>query len=213
MTGALRLTDRDTEIVQCLVQKVRLVSQRQLAHHWWEGDLANMRRRMNQLVDCDLVARVSVQARAIPELNQPLASWQQGDSVPDFGQVAFRCQDRWRQRALRPCTTWIATEKAAQLYGGMRRGELKQPTQATHDLGVAAVWLRLRSVAPEWAEAWRSEDLLAHTRRGEKLPDAFIVGTDEQVLWVIEFGGGYNAERVAAFHQDCAQRGLPYQLW
>ncbi|MBL8826765.1 MAG: hypothetical protein JNM18_07240 [Planctomycetaceae bacterium] len=213
MTTTLRLTERDREIVQCLVQKVRLLSQRQLAHHWWEGDLANMRRRMNQLVDQGLVTRITVQARPLPELQQPLASWRVGDAPPDFGQVAFRCQDRWRQRAIRSCACWIATDKAAQVYGGVRRGELKQPTQATHDLGVAAVWLRLRAAAPEWADAWRSEDLLAHTRHDEKLPDAFIVGDGEQPFWVIEFGGGYNAERVAAFHHDCARRGLPYQLW
>jgi hypothetical protein len=80
-------------------------------------------------------------------------------------------------------------------------------------LSVAAVWLRLHNVAPEWAAAWRGEDLLAHTRLGEKLPDAFIVDDSGKVVWVIEFGGGYDAERVQAFHNDCAARGLPYQLW
>lgn len=213
MTNTLRLSDRDTEIVKCLVQKVRLLSQRQLAQHWFDGDPANMRRRMSRLVEHDLVARLTVQARPLPELAQPLASWRIGDAAPDVGQVAHRCQSRWHRRAIRSCACWIATEKAAQLYGGVRRGELKQPTQATHDLGVAEVWLRLRAVAPEWADAWRSEDLLAHTRRGEKVPDAFIVGGEDEVLWVVEFGGGYDAPRVAAFHQDCAERGLPYQLW
>ena len=209
----LRLSDRDREVVQCIVQKVRLLNQRQLAQYWWEGDSANMRRRMSQLVEQGLVARITVQARPLPDLAQPLASWRVGDAAPDAGPIAFRCQQRWRRRAIRSCACWIATEKASQLYGGVRRGELKQPTQATHDLGVAEVWLRLRAVAPEWAEAWRSEDLLAHTRQGEKVPDAFIVGEEEQVLWVVEFGGSYDAERVAAFHQDCAERGLSYQLW
>ncbi len=60
--------------------------------------------------------------------------------------------------------------------------------------------------------AWRGEDLMAHTRLGQKLPDAFIVDDQEQVIWVIEFGGGYDAERVEAFHQDCVSRNLPYQL-
>jgi hypothetical protein len=108
---------------------------------------------------------------------------------------------------------WIATEKASQIFGGAQRGELKHPLQATHDIGVAAVWLRLREIAPQWAMAWRGEDLLAHTRLGEKLPDAFIVDKNEKVLWVIEFGGSYDARRVKAFHEDCAARDLPYQLW
>jgi hypothetical protein len=95
----------------------------------------------------------------------------------------------------------------------VRRGELKHPTQATHDLGVAAVWLRLQEVAPEWATAWRGEDLFAHTRHGEKIPDAFIVDANEQVTWVIEFGGAYDRERLRAFHADCASRRVSYQIW
>jgi hypothetical protein len=71
----------------------------------------------------------------------------------------------------------------------------------------------MQRVAPQWAAAWRGEDLLAHTRRGEKLPDAFIVTETDQVAWVVEFGGGYDAQRVEAFHLDCAERQLPYQLW
>ena len=108
--------------------------------------------------------RTTVLARTLPVPESPLASWRPGDSAPDVGAVAYRCQDRWRRRPPRPCTVWVATERAARLFGGVRRGELRQPAQATHDLGVAAVWLRLREVSPEWAAAWRGEDLLAHTR-------------------------------------------------
>ena len=213
MNDAFHMTGRDTGVVQALVQKVRLFSQRQVADHWWNGELVNARRRLKRLAAGGLLSRITVQARPLPALDAPLASWQPGQDAPDFGQIAYRCQQRWRKQPTRPCTAWIATDQAAQLFGGIRRGELKHPTQATHDLGVAAVWLRLRAIAPQWAEAWRSEDLLAHTRRGEKLPDAFIVDSSEQVLWVIEFCGGYDGPRVAAFHEDCAARGLPYQLW
>ena len=54
---------------------------------------------------------------------------------------------------------------------------------------------------------------MAHTRRGEKLPDAFIVDSTQQVTGVIEFGGSYDAQRVTEFHEDCVSRSLPYQLW
>jgi len=47
----------------------------------------------------------------------------------------------------------------------------------------------------------------------ESLPDAFIVDDEDVVLWVIEFGGGYDTERVQEFHLDCVSRNLPYQLW
>jgi hypothetical protein len=54
---------------------------------------------------------------------------------------------------------------------------------------------------------------LAHTRRGETLPDAFIVDEEHEPLWVIEFGGAYDAGRVQEFHEDCQVRQLPYQMW
>jgi hypothetical protein len=192
---------------------VRLFSQRQIAEHWWAGEFSNARRRMKRLAANGLAARITVQARSIPELRSPLITWRPGDPDPEYGRISYQCQQRWRMSAVRPCTAWIATEKGAQAYGGVRRGELKLATQATHDLGVSAVWLRLSQVAPDWAAAWRSEDLLAHTRRGEKLPDAFLVDQNEQVVWAIEFGGAYDQARVRAFHQDCLARQLPYQLW
>ena len=213
MSQSLHITARDHELLQALTQKVRLFSQRQIASHWWNSALPNARRRLKRLAVLELVERITVHARSIPAIESPLVSWCPSDSPPDFGQVAYRCKQRWRSQAMRPCAAWIVTETGSQHFGGIRRGSLRHPTQATHDLGVAAVWLRLHEVAPQWAAAWRSEDLLAHTRHGEKLPDAFIVDDSAQVVWVIEFGGGYDAERVQAFHNDCSARGLSYQLW
>ena len=213
MTDALHLTPRDLAVVQALVQKVRLFSQRQIVDHWWNGELANSRRRLKRLADRNLLQRTFVTARPAPAFESPLITWRPGDAAPDFGKIAYRCQARWRSRPARQSVVWQATKVASQAFGGTARGKLKHPMQATHELGVAAVWLRLQQVAPKWAAAWRSEDLLAHTRVGQKLPDAFIVDDAEQVIWVIEFGGCYDAERVKAFHQDCESRNLPYQLW
>ena len=79
---------------------------------------------------------MTVQARPVPPLEAPLVSWRPGDPAPEFGQVAYRCQQRWRHRPTRPCTAWIATERGAQFFGGVGRGDLKNALQATHDLGV-----------------------------------------------------------------------------
>lgn len=214
MSGStLHLTPRDRQILTALVLFLRLFLQRQIAEHWYDGDLANTRRSLRRLADAGLVERRTVFARPLPPLLAPLADWRVGQPAPDAGAIAYRCQQRWQGRPPRPSTAWIATGQAAQLFGGVRRGELKQPTQVTHDLGVAAVWLRLREIAPHWAATWRGEDLLASTRRGQKLPDAFLVDEGGRVVCVIEFGGSYDASRVQAFHDDCASRGLPYQLW
>ena len=36
---------------------------------------------------------------------------------------------------------------------------------------------------------------------------------EEPPRLVLEFGGAYDAARVERFHEDCAERRLPYQLW
>lgn len=213
MNASFILSTRDHELMLALSQMVRLFSQRQIADEFWGGSLPNARRRLKQLESCELLMRLTVGARSIPEMTSPLLSWKPGDDTPHFGQLAYQCQSRWRTRPVRSCSVWLITERGAQQFGGVNRGGLSHPTQATHDLGVAAVWLRLREVAPEWATAWRGEDEMAASRHGEKRPDAFIVDTTGRVVWVLEFGGSYDAERIEAFHRDCVNRNLPYQLW
>lgn len=211
----INITGRDHELLQALTQKVRLLSLRQIAEHWFGGDVANARRRLRQLVAAGLLHRINIAVRPTPPLPGPVVVWQFGKPTPDFGRAAWQIETRWHHRPVRLCATFIATAKTSNAFGGKSRGELKHPLQATHDLGVAAVWLRLQAEQPEVAAAWRSEDLLAHTRRahGDKVPDAFIVDSSGEVVAVIEFGGGYDADRIRDFHADCSRRRLPYQLW
>lgn len=206
-------TSRDQEILTALVQKVRLFSLRQIAAHWWDGEVANARRRLKVLMGVDLLQRITVRARTLPPLQAPVAAWDPGRPAVDFGQIAHRLQSRWVHRAVRTTTAFIATPRAARLLGGTARAELKASTQVTHDLGVAHVWLVLDRSAPERADAWRGEDLMAHTRIGQKLPDAFLVDESGTPTAVIEFGGSYDAARVRDFHEDCAARALPYEIW
>jgi hypothetical protein len=213
MTDTLRLTRRDYEIVDGLGLRVRVFSQRQIADHWFGGEVVNARRRLKRLSAAGLTKRLTVYARPLPPLVEPQAIWRPGENAPDLGPVAYALHERWRLHPPRQCAVWIATERAAQLLGGMRRGELARPIQVSHDLGLAAVWLRLREVAPQLAASWQSEDSLAHTRVGQKLPDAFIFDANEQVTWVIEFGGAYDRDRLQAFHADCLSRRIPYQIW
>jgi hypothetical protein len=206
------MTNRDREILQALTLFVRLFSQAQIADCWFEGDKANARRRLRQLTGRDLVNRVTVRARTLPPLERPVITWRPGDADPNFSQAAYALRHRWTGRCVRSVTAYIATEKAGQLFGTHESGELKKPAQAGHDLGVAQIWLQLAASAPPWANAWRGEDVMAHTRLGEKLPDGFIVKNDE-VVCVMEFGGSYDEQRVRAFHDDCRHREMPYQIW
>lgn len=209
----MTLTERDQELLQALVCKVRLFALRQAASHWWLGDIANARRGLKRLKSVGLVERIAVRSRSLPTFSGPVSAWQPGHQEPDHSAVANTLQQRWKGRAVREAAACVATEHAARLFGGRRHSGLKNPLQATHDLGVAAVWLRLHAEAPEWADAWHGEDLMAHTRIGQKLPDSFIVDGDGNTVSVIEFGGSYDTQRVTDFHRDCADRGLPYQIW
>lgn len=209
----MRLTERDEEMLHALVTKVRLFSLRQIADHWWFGDVPNARRRIKLMDSEGFVERISVRSRSLPDFSHPVSSWKPGDAEPGHGAVAHALQSRWNGKPVRESSACVASSRTEKLFGGKRRGKLKSPLQATHDLGVAAVWLKLHADAPDWAEAWRGEDLLAHTRVRQKLPDSFIVDNEERVVSVIEFGGSYDTERVAEFHRDCCDRDLPYQIW
>ena len=209
----IRLTERDDEIIQALCLRVKFFSQRQVMDHWFEGDAANARRRMKQLASIGLIDRVSLRARSLPVFSSPLISWVPGQAEPEFGKVAHACSSRWRKRHVQSCTAYLATERASQRYGGRMHGEVKREMQATHDLGVSQIWIQLDLQSPDLADAWRGEDVMAPSRKGQKLPDGFIVDSNGNTLSVIEFGGSYDESRIRDFHEDCFSRSLPYQLW
>ena len=211
--NGFRMTDRDREILRALAVFVRLLSQRQIAEFWFSDDKANARRRLAQLAAENLVTQLAVRARPLPPIEEPIVKWQPGDPNPDFAGVAYRLRSRWLHRPVKTHQAYIATEQASRMLGGRGQGELKNGFQATHDLGVAQVWLQLAESSPAWANAWRGEDVMAHTRRGQKLPDGFIVNKQGEVVCVIEFGGAYDQRRVQEFHDDCRDRSLPYRMW
>ena len=208
-----RFTKRDDEIIRALALYVRYISQSQIRAHWFENDAANARRRMKQLQSMGYIQRVELRARALPPLKRPLIQWQPGQDTPNFSQAAYQCRSRWKLRPVKSCIAYLATQSASQRYGGRMTGEVKKEIQATHDLGVTQMWLQLDITRPEWADAWRGEDLMASTRRGQKLPDGFIVDREGKTICAMEFGGSYDQQRIQEFHDDCAQRLLPYQLW
>ncbi|MEJ7637234.1 MAG: hypothetical protein WKF75_04390 [Singulisphaera sp.] len=55
--------------------------------------------------------------------------------------------------------------------------------------------------------------MLAPSRVDQKLPDAILHDGEGRPRLAIEFGGSYQAVRIADFHADCAARTLPYELW
>lgn len=111
-------------------------------------------------------------------------------------------------------TAYVVGRKGANHYGRKPSSTTKHGFQATHDMGVSAIFLHFRRTDHASAEQWMGEDIIKPFRRRQKLPDAILaIGPERSIRLVVEFGGAYPPERVRDFHDDCAARGLPYELW
>lgn len=212
----MALRSRDIDILRSLAVKVRLFSLDQVAVAWWTDSTvgkSNARRRLKRLTDAGLLGRHRVHARPLPPLAVPVHTWSPGDPTPDFGQLAWKLQSRWTQASC-PTTVYIATRQCANQFGGRQPGELKHDFQATHDLGVSAVYLHLRETAPALAKMWVGEDLLRSFWTHRNLPDAALTeGPGRKIKTVIEFGGAYDARRVRRFHEHSQEQRISYELW
>jgi len=211
-----QIQSRDQEILAALSRRVRLFSLAQIASFWWEGapsSVPNARRRLAKLVDMGLLAGLRVLAQPLPPLTEPLARWRPGQGEPDLAAVAWQLQKRW-STAPRETPVYVATRRAAGLFGGRARGELRRELQAAHDLGVAAVYLHFLGNLPALAEYWVGEDLLRQYRIGQKIPDAVLAESPRaRPTLVLEFGGAYTVRRLRQFHKHCAEDDTPYEIW
>lgn len=210
------LTARDSQILKTLSLKVRMLSLEQIASAWWSparGAEALARRRMGMLAEAGLVSRLYAQVRPLPQKTSPVISWRPGAPPPDFSAAAWKLQARWTAPPRRT-SIYIATRTAANQFGGRLRGKVRYDLQATHDLGVAQIYLHILRTDPSSAERWVGEDILRFSRPRQKLPDAAIAREkDKRIITAIEFGGAYDAGRLQDFHQAMAARNMPYQVW
>ena len=211
----LSLSPRDNEILDSLTLRVRLLSVSQVARTWWAETAnpeANATERLKLLEKAGLVQRFTAMARPELPLEAPIVVWEVGQAPPDFGAASYRLQARFTAALQkRPCV--IATRMAGARFGG-KGGRLPRKAEQTHDIHMAAVFLRYRSLHPNLIEHWQSEEIIKRDRpakKGEKLPDAMIrTGTWDRV---VEFGGEYNRDKLIAFHDYCAEKGFPYEIW
>lgn len=142
----------------------------------------------------------SVRLMARPEIIpvKPLVTWQPGLPRPDFAPVAWTLKNRRRDQApvATPCVVAAA-------------GRHPRPTDTTHDLHLAAVFLLMCKELPTRACSWVFEDDLV--RPGHKLPDALV--TDGRAKTAIECGGEYDRQRLEEDHDYFAQMEYGYEIW
>lgn len=209
------LTGREKEIVSALTSKIRMLSFEVILGEWWpcsESAKTNARRRLSELVDARLLVRERAFARPLLPLAEPAFRWKPGQEAPSFGELSWAIQKRWTEPS-REATVYLATRRAASIFGGKAEGRIKNLSQVTHDVHLGALYLKFRREAPTLAAGWVGEEVFAPAREHQKLPDAMLYDGQGRARMVIEFGGAYPTERLRAFHEDCAARGLPYELW
>jgi hypothetical protein len=209
------MTEREREIVSALSSKTRMLAFEDIVRTWWppsESAKTNARRRLSELVDEKLLVRERVFARPRLPLSEPVFRWKPGQDAPNFAELSWKLQSRWTEAA-RDVTAFLATRRAAAIFGGTADGRIKNPSQATHDIHLGALYLKFLKETPTLAAGWIGEGVLAPSRERQKLPDAILHDGAGRPRLVIEFGGAYPADRLKAFHEDCAARGLPYEIW
>lgn len=206
------LRGRDLEILEVLSRRVRMLSLDQVAATWWGGTrnaTANASRRLAALEGRGLVRRARAMAHDLPELEEPLVTWRPGDRTPYLPAVAYRLERRWSS-PVRPTVLVSATRSAGSWLGG-GGGRRPRESEISHDLGLAALYLRFRGEAPDRAANWVPEDLFVPGELDGFVPDAIVREGERPTL--IEFAGAYKKERLQKLHASCEQAAFPYELW
>lgn len=195
--------DETRELLAALTLRVRAFSSFQIARTWPKA-IASLKRLESHGL---LFSFVAVAHSELP-LVEPVIRWTEGAELPEFGRASYQLRSRWNGGGV-PMKCFIASRAAGRMFGG-HGGRYPRESEETHDLHLAAVYLRFRSTWPELAASWVHEEEIKRERkqRRGKLPDAFV-GKNR----VIEFGGAYKKEKLMAFHKFCKERHFDYEVW
>lgn len=211
-----RLTDRETAIVSTLALKLRLLAAGQIARTWWPQTTTGVNRSkrvLKELTDSGWLGSALAPGRQLLRLEKPLICWRPGEPPPSFENLSKQAIGRLKALPLQKTRIYYASPRAVQALGGSSPGRLLGCDYVAHDLHVGELYLRLLAQEPEKAASWAGEDVFAAERKGQKLPDAMLRDEHDKPKLVMEFIGAYSSARLAALHEDCACRGLPYEFW
>lgn len=213
MRKVLIMTERDEAILSALTNRVKVFAIGQIHRVWWlEGSVDAAQARLRVLCEADWLVPVRLAVRAIEYFpSRPLVRSSPGGCVPSWTDLIAETQSRWNV-PIRSVPAVIASNRAARFFGGHARHP--RPSEATHDLYLAGVYLRMLEENAVVAEAWLGEGRLVAQAQGQEgaIPDALI--RHEDGCTAIEVvGESYPAAKLKAFHQYCEYRGWRYELW
>jgi hypothetical protein len=200
-------------ILDALAYRVRLFAWSQLVALGPPSNsyARSLRRLIRRLGNDGLIRRVEILTRPAPVIDKPLHVWRVGDPNPPIHEIQYQAEQRNR-RPVEPVSIILGTQRLANALGGTCGTALNHHS-AAHDLGVTAVFLHLWRTHHELALAWQGEDIVAPSRHRQKLPDAVLYDPEGKPVMAIEYIGDYPANRIQAFHDDCAARGLAYEVY
>jgi hypothetical protein len=205
--------ERNEALLRVLTHKVRFLTLSQIARTWWSGSgapEASARQHLRRLAKTGYVERKELLLHPEITLLHPVFSWQPGEASPDCEVISYQCQERWSQPP-RVVSVWIATRKAADLFGGFG-GRILRLDHATHDLHVGTIYCHFARHDQERADAWLPEEEIA-AEAGERTPDALLYDRAGNCFLAVEFGGACKAPRVEKLHAFGERYRLAYELW
>ncbi len=198
---------------------VRVLTRGQAMRLLGISDEANFKRFVRDLVARGLVSQITVWAKPVPKMSEPLFRWSSNHTgefidVTVFNDVIRRARARWAGVSAMPTACIVATRKAGILSGAKRTSALIKPLQATHDLAVTEVFTHLVETKQIQILDWIGEDA-TDLRIGHKAVDALIIDrTEKSPRKAIEcVGGDYSKDKLLTIHHELAERLLCHEYW
>ena len=135
-----------------------------------------------------------------------------GSPPPDFAELSRESCRRWDVPS-QPTTVVRGTAKLRNIVGGPSQMRFRALGQIGHDLGAAAVYLKLLRDAPGIADGWLCEDEIEDPSYKEAKADAVVLNQDGEPLHVIEFASAYQEEKFSKIDRTFRPHGIPYEVW
>lgn len=197
-------------VLDALTQRVRLLSLSQVSR-LIGSDEEVAERLVGELASAGIVSLEPHVVSEVGVAEAPLCSLHAGESVLDFGRVAYELRNRWTEQhevdLILPCA------KACQQYGGTR--VRPRASEWSHDLWMSEVYLCSRGSLDADTD-WVSGDTLRSDGEAylfsDRVPDACLRRSEGAITKVVEGGGAsYGRKKLSQMARDFSS--FAFEIW
>ncbi len=210
----MSLSERERDIYTRLGSKLRGVGLPQLLRGFFPDSASgriNGKRWVSARERSGLLETFTVLCRPVVDVELYFRG-EPGLPPPDFAELSRESCRRWDIPS-QPTTIVRGTTKLRNIVGGPSQMRFRAIGQIGHDLGTAAVYLKLLRDAPELTDGWLCEDEIEDPAYKEAKSDAVILNQAGEVIHVVEFASGYQSEKFAKIDRTFRPDGIPYEIW